>query len=224
MEALIRWRHPKRGLISPAEFIPVAEEAGLIDGLTQWVLQETCQQSRDWQRAGLPPLRIAVNVSAVNFHRGLLIDMVTQTLESTGLQPGLLELEVTETVLIKEAQVARTVEALHQHGVVFSIDDFGTGYSSLNYLRSMRVDKLKIDRSFVSRLPDDRDGAVIARAIVDLSHGLELRVIAEGVETEAQAQALRQWGCDEAQGYLFSRPLPPDDLAAFLRERSVMTR
>lgn len=219
LEALIRWQHPSRGLILPAEFIPVAEESGLIDALTRWVLQATCRQSRDWQQAGLPPLRISVNVSAVNFHRGQLVEMVSQALSDTGLSSQLLELEMTETVLIKEARVAQTVQALHEHGVVFAIDDFGTGYSSLNYLRSLRADKLKIDHTFVSRLPDDRDSAVIARAIIELSHGLELRVVAEGVETEAQAQWLRQCGCDKGQGYLFCRPLPADAMAAFLRER-----
>lgn len=219
LEALVRWRHPSQGLILPGDFIPVAEEAGLIDTLTQWVLQTACRQCRIWQQAGLPPLRTSVNVSAVNFHRGQLVDLVIGALASTGLPPHLLELEMTETVLIKEVRVAQTVQALHQHGVVFSIDDFGTGYSSLNHLRSLRADKLKVDRTFVSRLPDDRDSAVIARAIIELSHGLELQVVAEGVETEAQAQWLRQCGCDRAQGYLFCRPLPADEMAEFLRKR-----
>ncbi len=219
LEALVRWRHPSRGLILPAEFIPVAEEAGLIDSLTQWVLQATCRQSRAWQLAGLPPLPIAVNVSAVNFHRGQLVEMVDQALADTGLPPQLLELEMTESVLIKEGRVTQTVQALHQRGVAFAIDDFGTGYSSLNYLRHLQADKLKIDGTFVSQLPDDRDSSVIARAIIELSHGLELRVVAEGVETEAQAQWLRQAGCDKGQGFLFSRPLPAGEMAEFLQAR-----
>ena len=159
---------------------------------------------------------MAVNVSAHNFKHGQLIQTVKAALAATGLPPQFLELEVTETMLIKESEVARTIQELHGMGIVFSIDDFGTGYSSMNYLRSLRVDKLKIDRSFVSRLAEDRDSAVISRAIVDLSHGLELRVIAEGVEHEDQARLLRDWGCDEAQGYLFSTPLPADQLGARL--------
>jgi diguanylate cyclase (GGDEF)-like protein/PAS domain S-box-containing protein len=216
LEALIRWQHPTRGLLPPAAFIPVAEESGLIDPLTRWALQEACRQNQAWQQAGFPAVRMAVNVSAHNFKHGHLVGAVREVLTATNLPASFLELEVTETVLIKEAEVARTVQELHQMGIVFSIDDFGTGYSSMNYLRSLRVDKLKIDRSFVSRLVEDRDGAVIARAIVDLGHGLELRVIAEGVENEEQVRHLREWGCDEAQGYLFSRPLPAEAMGKLL--------
>lgn len=220
VEALVRWQHPERGLISPATFIPLAEETGLIGPISEWVLARACAQCRAWLDQGLPPLRMAVNLSAVQLARGDLLRQVAEALEQSGLDPGALELEITESTVMENA--ARAREVLHQlkaRGIGLAIDDFGTGYSSLGYLKRLPIDSVKIDRSFVSGLPADADDAAITQAVIAMAHSLGLRVVAEGVETEAQLAFLRHQGCDEAQGYLLGHPLPAEALADFLRRR-----
>ena len=208
VEALIRWKHPTRGILAPGQFIGIAEECGLIHGITRWVLEQACAQNASWHAAGLPQCRIAVNISSVNFKRGDLCHMVADVLARTNLPPRYLELEVTETVLLQDQYVVNAIPSLKKLGVALSIDDFGTGYSSLSYLRRLPVEKLKIDQSFVSGLPDNQDEAIIARAIINLGHALGHTVVAEGVETEEQLAYLRKHGCDEGQGFLFGHPMP----------------
>ena len=206
-EALIRWNHPERGLVSPAEFIPVAEECGLIVPMGDWVLREACRQAALWQAQG-HHLTVAVNLSALQFRRGDLEQAVKGALAESGLDPARLELELTESIMIQDHQtvleVARRLGAL---GVQLSIDDFGTGYSSLAYLKRFAVDKLKVDQSFVKDIQTDSENAAITRAIIQMAHSLNLTVIAEGVEEEEAAAFLRQHGCDQAQGYLYGRPM-----------------
>jgi EAL domain-containing protein (putative c-di-GMP-specific phosphodiesterase class I) len=218
VEALLRWRHPVLGWVAPDRFIPVAEDSGLIVPIGEWVLQEACRQVRAWQAAGLAPLLMAVNVSGVQFRQADLAETVRDILAEHGLTAASLELEVTESVLMKSAD--STVEILHKFremGVRLAIDDFGTGYSSLSYLKRFPIDKLKIDRSFVSDITTDPDDAAIASAIIAMAHRLRLKVIAEGVETPGHLRFLFQEGCDEAQGYHYSKPLPPDDLERLMR-------
>jgi diguanylate cyclase (GGDEF)-like protein/PAS domain S-box-containing protein len=216
-EALLRWRDPQLGLISPAKFIPLAEETGLIEPIGAWVLQAACAQNKAWQLAGLPALRVAVNVSGYQVERGAIAKTVADALEYAGLDPQYLELEITEGVLVREReQSTENLNALRRLGVTFAIDDFGTGYSSLSYLKRMPIDKLKIDRSFVRDIARNADDAAIARAIVALGHGLQLTVIAEGVETAEQLEILRALDCDEVQGYFYSPPLSVDAFAELL--------
>lgn len=218
-EALIRWQHPDRGLISPAEFIPVAEETGLIEPLTDWVLQTACAQTQAWHAAGLPPLTIAVNISARQFRENYLQQIVPQVLRSTGLAPCYLELEITESALMQDiAQAEALLHALKQSGIGIALDDFGTGYSSLSYLKRFPVDKLKLDYSFVSDITSNSDSASIARAVLAMAHSLKLSVVAEGVETESQLSYLRRQGYDEIQGYFVSRPVPADAFTRLLAE------
>ena len=210
-EALIRWRHPSRGIISPEVFIPLAEDIGLIGAIGEWVLNTACHDARSWQMAGLPPLRVAVNASGRQISNDHVLDKVTAALQSSGLAPQFLEIEVTESVVMKDAARAiSTLYALRDLGVALAIDDFGTGYSSLSYLKRFPIDRLKIDKSFVEGLPDVADDAAISMAIIAMAHSLRLSVIAEGVETEAQLAFLRSHGCDEIQGYYFSKPLPAE--------------
>ncbi|HOZ65278.1 MAG TPA: GGDEF domain-containing phosphodiesterase, partial [Burkholderiaceae bacterium] len=219
-EALIRWNHPDMGMVSPARFIPVAEESGLIVQIGEWVMGEACRQAVAWQRAGLPPLSIAVNLSAVQFKRGDVTQVVSQALQETGLNPGLLELELTESILMQHVEgVLSTLQSLKRMGVTLSIDDFGTGYSSLSYLKRFDIDKLKIDQSFVRDLASDPDDAAIVRAIIQMAHSLSLKTIAEGVETASALQILNDFQCDEAQGFHFSRPLPADEFVRFVKLR-----
>jgi diguanylate cyclase len=219
MEALIRWRDPQKGLISPVEFIPLAEELGLIIPLGAWVLITACQQNRQWQTAGLPRIRVAVNLSAVQFRQKNLVEFISQVLEDTGLDASFLELEVTESVIMQNAEEATLVlEKLHAKGIHISIDDFGTGYSSLSYLKRFPLDTLKIDRSFVRDISSDPDDAAIVKSVIALAHSLRLGVIAEGVETEEQLAFLSALGCDEYQGYYRSRPVPAEEFAQLLRE------
>jgi diguanylate cyclase (GGDEF)-like protein/PAS domain S-box-containing protein len=221
MEALIRWRHPTRGMVPPRMFIGVAEECGLIHELSRWVLEQACAQNAAWQAAGLPRRRLSVNISSTNFKRGDLCQIIAEVLESTQLSPQYLELEVTETLLLDDEDVIKAIPALKKMGVTLSIDDFGTGYSSLNYLRRLPVEKLKIDQSFVRGLPECKDDAIIVRAIIELGHALGYTVIAEGVESEEQLVYLRDHGCDEGQGYLFGHPMPAKAFEALLlRERN----
>jgi len=216
-EALIRWRHPQRGLIGPDEFIPLAEECGLINEIGAWVLREACRQCAEWQRSSLPPLRVAVNVAATQFRRGDLLDVVRGALQSAGLEARFLEIELTESaVMTNPEESAAILEQLSRMGVLVSVDDFGTGYSSINYLRRFPIDKLKIDRSFVRDLECEVDASIV-QAIISLAHSLKLKVVAEGVETPAQLQFLRSLGCDQYQGFHFSPPLPAGQFADFLR-------
>jgi diguanylate cyclase (GGDEF)-like protein len=216
-EALLRWNSPQLGSVAPSDFVPVAEDVGLIGALGSWVLRAACAQARYWREAGLPPLRLAVNVSAQQLHDGDLVAEIAALLVEFELPPTALEIELTESVMLRhsEATLAQ-MEALGRLGVLVALDDFGTGYSSLGYLGRMALDSLKIDQGFVRGLPDDGKSAAIAQATIGLAHGLGIKVIAEGVETAAQRDFLRAAGCDEAQGYLFSRPLPPESLARWL--------
>ena len=222
-EALLRWEHPEFGLVYPDRFIPVAEDSGLIVPIGAWVLQEACRQAVAWQRADLPELVMAVNLSAVQFRRGAIEDTVAQALASSGLMPALLELELTESILLQDVeQVTAAVQRLKWLGVQLAIDDFGTGYSSLSYLKRFDIDKLKIDRSFVRDLTTDADDAAIVRAIIQMAHSLGLRAIAEGVETADLLQQLRAFGCDEAQGYHYARPMPAAEFERYLADQAVI--
>lgn len=217
VEALVRWQHPERGLVLPMEFIPVAEETGLIVPLGEWVLHAACAQIRSWQEAGLPPLRVAVNLSAREFQQGNLIEAVAGVLEETGLAPEFLQLEITEGVSIQDVDFTiKVMGELKEMGVQIAIDDFGTGYSALSYLRRFPIDVVKIDRSFVCDLTIDSTDAEIATTIIVMAHNLGLEVIAEGVETEEQLAFLKQRRCDEMQGYLFSKPVPAEKLEEIL--------
>nr|WP_051481703.1 EAL domain-containing protein [Paraburkholderia nodosa] len=218
MEALVRWRDPEVGLVSPAQFIPVAEESGLIGPLSDWVLREACRQNRAWQLAGLPPVRVSVNFSAKTFHQRDIAQLVKDVLQETGLEACWLEIELTESTLMRNAEEAVSMlNELHALGIGIAIDDFGTGYSSLSYLKRLPVDRLKIDRSFVADIGTSSDDETITAAIIALAHELQLQVIAEGVETSAQFAFLRARACDELQGYFFAPPLPGDEAAALLR-------
>jgi diguanylate cyclase (GGDEF)-like protein len=219
-EALLRWQHPDRGLTLPDEFMPLAEETGLIVPIGEWVLRSACEQNRAWQQAGLPALRVAVNLSSQQFRSKTLLRRVRRVLAKTGLYPRHLALELTETSLMNaDEETQELLRSLRSFGVRLSIDDFGTGYSSLSYLKHFPLDDLKIDRSFISEVATNPDDAAIVRAVVAMAHSLKLQVVAEGVETEAQLSFLREHGCDSAQGFLFSEPLPPDAFEKLLRER-----
>jgi EAL domain-containing protein (putative c-di-GMP-specific phosphodiesterase class I) len=209
MEALLRWHHPELGLVQPAEFIPLAEDTGMIVPIGEWVLRTACAQSRSWQEAGFSPLSLAVNLSARQFQQQNLSEVVVRILRETRLNSHELELELTESSIMKNAESAvRTLGELKAMGVKIAIDDFGTGYSSLGYLKRLPLDTLKIDRSFVHDVTTDHDDAALVVAIITLAHNLRLKVVAEGVETEAQLSFLHLLRCDEGQGYLFSKPLP----------------
>jgi EAL domain-containing protein (putative c-di-GMP-specific phosphodiesterase class I) len=216
-EALLRWRHPAHGIVSPGEFIPVVEETGLIEPIGAWVLGEACRQLRDWQRDFDPELSMSVNVSAVQFTGGDLVDVVTRALAETGIAPASLKLELTESAVMADAEHALAVFAqLKALGVLVSLDDFGTGYSSLSYLRRLPIDTLKIDRSFVSKLDRFDDKRQIVEVVLMLARALGLDVVAEGVETEAELDLLREMGSDLVQGYYYYRPLAPIDAARAL--------
>ncbi|QRI64290.1 EAL domain-containing protein [Shinella sp. PSBB067] len=217
VEALIRWRHPERGLVAPGDFIPLAEETGLIGPIGDWTLREACRQNKAWQVSGLPPIVVSVNVSARQFQEKDWVERVAAALSESGLEARYLELELTESMIMEDVQQAvETMHRLERLGVHLAIDDFGTGYSSLASLKRFPVGRLKIDRSFVRDLPDDGDDAAIARAVISLAHSLHLRVIAEGVETREQIDFLREAGCDEIQGFYLSRPIDARALQAIL--------
>jgi diguanylate cyclase (GGDEF)-like protein/PAS domain S-box-containing protein len=223
-EALVRWNHPKHGTIAPARFIPIAEESDLILALGEWVLRRACSQNQAWITAGLPALPVAVNVSARQFQRQDIPSLVRGVLQETGLAPRLLELELTESVSMREPQkTIELIERLTAMGVKVAIDDFGTGYSNLTYLKKFPVAKLKLDRSFVVDITNNPESLAIARAIIEMGHSLRLKVIAEGVETESQLALLKAHGCDQFQGYLFSKPLRAKDFADLLRSRRRLT-
>jgi diguanylate cyclase (GGDEF)-like protein len=218
-EALLRWRHPQRGMVPPAEFIPLAEACGLIDSIGEWVVRESCRQAKAWQGEGLPPVRVAVNLSAFQFRQGNLLHMIRGALQAADLEPRFLEVEITESALMSDPEESVAIlEQLSRMGVVVSVDDFGTGYSSMSYLRRFPIDKLKIDRSFIAELLSRADDASIVKAIVSLAHSLHLKVVAEGVETSEQLDLLKVIGCDQFQGYCFSPAVPPPKFAALLRE------
>jgi diguanylate cyclase (GGDEF)-like protein/PAS domain S-box-containing protein len=220
-EALLRWQHPESGMIAPGNFLPLAEENGLIVPINEWVLREACSKAAEWARSGLPPLRVAVNLSPVQFRKQDVVQLVINILNDTKLNPGQLELELTESILMQNTEeVARDLLRLKDIGVSFSIDDFGTGYSSLSYIRNFPVDRLKIDQCFIRNLESNPSDAAIVRAIISLGHSLKLCVTAEGVETAEQAAILRAEGCDEFQGYFFGRPMPLADLLARVEEQN----
>jgi EAL domain-containing protein (putative c-di-GMP-specific phosphodiesterase class I) len=211
MEALLRWRHPRRGMVRPTEFIGLAENIGLIGPLTERVLARACRQQRQWREDGLPTLRLSVNLSPVQFREGAVVDLIESTLAETGIDPSCLEIELTEGVMLENSETAlANLRHLNGLGVHFSLDDFGTGYSSLAYVKRLPVHRLKIDQSFVHRLGKDGQDEAIVRAIIDLGHSLGLKVTAEGVETTVQLERLEELDCDEAQGDLISPPLPAE--------------
>jgi diguanylate cyclase len=218
-EALLRWIHPVRGLVGPAEFIPLAEECGLIGPIGEWVIREACRQARAWQEAGVAALRVSVNLSASQFRQEQLVDSIRSALNDARLQPKFLEVELTESAVMSDPEESISIlEQLSRMGVLVSVDDFGTGYSSMSYLRRFPIDKLKIDRVFISEIMDRPEDASIVRAIVSLAHSLRLKVVAEGVETPAQLAFLKAVGCDEYQGYHFSKPLPAAEFESLVRD------
>jgi diguanylate cyclase (GGDEF)-like protein/PAS domain S-box-containing protein len=218
-EALVRWTHPTRGLINPGQFIPIAEDCGLIVPIGAWVMREACRQARAWADAGLAATKMAVNVSALEFRDERFLDGLFEALGEANLDPELLEVELTETVLMKSADATASIlKALRNKGVRVAVDDFGTGYSSLSYLRKFPVDALKIDQSFIRRISMDGDDATIVTAIIGMAHNLQLRVVAEGVEAPQELQFLRDHDCDEAQGFYFSRPVSAEQFASLLEQ------
>ena len=220
MEALIRWRNPLLGSMSPADFIPLAEELGLITSIGEWVLRTACAQNRVWQNDGLPAMTMAVNVCALQLREARFADLVVRVLEETGLDPHCLGLEITESMLTgKTDDVIRCLHRLRGLGITISMDDFGTGYSNLGYLAHFPLDTLKIDRSFVRDLPESQVARSIAQAIVSMGRSLDMRVVAEGVETIQQAQFLESIWCQHAQGYLYCKPLPADEFVSWVGSR-----
>lgn len=220
LEALVRWHHPKLGLVPPGDFIPLAEETGLILPIGEWVLREACRQNREWQDQGFSRMRIGVNISARQFQQQHLSETVVRILEESNLEPRFLELELTESSIMSNADATiEVLSKLQTMGVAISVDDFGTGFSSLSYLKRLPIDSLKVDQSFVRELATDPDDAALVMAIVNLAHALRLRVVAEGVETQEQLRFLRLLRCDEIQGYLISRPLPVDGIQELLANR-----
>ncbi|MHB8535597.1 MAG: EAL domain-containing protein [Sulfuricaulis sp.] len=217
-EALIRWQHPERGLVPPMEFIPLLEETGLIVPVGEWVLRAACAQYHAWRAAGLPPSRVAVNVSSRQFNGGGLVETVGRVMQDSGMEPGVLELEITESVIMKNPQaVVETLQTLSSMGVRLAIDDFGTGYSSLSYLKRFPIDILKIDQTFVRDITTDPDDAAIVSAIITMAHSLDIQTVAEGVETREQLEFLRAQGCDFMQGYYFSRARPAGEIEHLLQ-------
>jgi diguanylate cyclase (GGDEF)-like protein len=220
MEALIRWRHPELGMVPPAEFVPLAEETGAIGAIGEWVLETACRELHGWFSAGVAPLRLAINISGRQYNDPKLVASIQRTLEDTGFPPHLLELELTESVIMEDVvDAARRLGDLHALGINLAVDDFGTGYSSLSYLRRFPIRSLKVDRSFVRDIAHNEASAAVARAIIAFGSALGLKVIAEGVESHDQYEILRGCGCDELQGYLFSRPVPADDARKLATER-----
>jgi EAL domain-containing protein (putative c-di-GMP-specific phosphodiesterase class I) len=224
VEALLRWNHPVRGSISPATFIPVAEDSGLILPIGMWVLEEACRQARAWLDAGLPKINMAVNVSGRQFQSESFQEKVMATLDQFSIDPTYLELEVTESILMTTPELtASLLQSLRLKGIRVAFDDFGTGYSSLSYLRRFPIDTLKIDQSFVRQI-DTADGLGMVKTIVDMGRNLGMRIVAEGVETELEASLLESTGCERAQGYYFSRPLTPANLAPLLEKSARASR
>jgi predicted signal transduction protein with EAL and GGDEF domain len=224
-EALLRWQHPEWGLVEPARFVPLLEETGLVVPVGAWVLREACRHAKAWQAAGLPPLRVSVNLSSRQFRSEGLFEVVSEALRSSGLAPQLLELELTESLLVENVEHAMGVMGRQKAiGTAISIDDFGTGYSSLGYLKRFPIDSLKIDKSFVRDIATSPKDAAIVKAISALARSLGIGLIAEGVEEAWQVEFLRARQCTEMQGYLFSRPLPADQLVEALRRSYLVPR
>ena len=227
VEALLRWRHPDLGLVPPADFIPLAENMGLIAEIGAWVMETACRQCREWHLAGLPEISVAVNVSALQFRETDVPSVVARALQISGLPARFLELELTESVLMQRVdEISTVLRQLRGMGIHISIDDFGTGYSSLSYLSKIPLDALKIDRSFVNDIGDGDggQGGMIVTTIVGLAHNLKLKAVAEGVETHKQADFLRERGCDEIQGYLVSRPVSARDVVTLLGQRLLLPK
>jgi EAL domain-containing protein (putative c-di-GMP-specific phosphodiesterase class I) len=219
-EALLRWRHPELGLLLPGRFIPLAEETGLIEALDLWALRRVCERSRRWREAGIEPLPVAVNLSAGQLHRADLLDALAAVFSETQVPANTIELEITETTVMRDPERAvEILEGLKGMGVSLAIDDFGMGHSSLGYLKRFPVDLLKIDRTFVKDLPQDRDDVAITRAIIAMAHSLKMSVVAEGVERHDQYDLLRAEGCDQFQGFLCQPALREDDFLRFLAEK-----
>ena len=217
MEALLRWHNPQLGWVSPKEFIPIAEETNLIIPIGVWVLQQACQQNKQWQEIYLEPHRVSVNLSACQFKQKNIVEIIDKVIANTGLNADYLELEITESVLVEDIEQAIIIlNKLKSKGISIALDDFGTGYSSLSYLNRLPLDTLKIDRSFITNIVSNSDNAAISKAIIALAQSLELNVTAEGVETKAQLNYLQEQGCNEVQGYYFSKPLPSEDLQDLL--------
>ena len=211
VEALLRWIHPDLGMVLPARFMRIAEDCGLIVPIGRWVLLEACTQAKRWVDAGLMPISIAVNISAIEFRQKNFFEGVRTILNDTGLDPGYLELEITESVLMRDAQASAAIlQELKNMGVQLAVDDFGTGYSSLSYLERFPIDVLKIDQSFVRDIAIDTDNGIIVSAVIGMGNNLKLRVIAEGIENQAQLSFLKSQNCEEGQGYFFSRPITAD--------------
>jgi predicted signal transduction protein with EAL and GGDEF domain len=218
VEALLRWFHPSLGSVSPAQFIPVAEDSGLIVPIGAWVLREACTQAQIWSQAGLPPMTMSVNVSAIQFRHEDFSSGLATILQETGFDPKHLELEITESALVKRAdRTASILKEVRAKGIQVSIDDFGTGYSSLSYLRKFPVDTLKIDQSFIRQITASDSERAMVRAIISMGRSLGLKVIAEGVETAEELDFIQHEHCDQAQGYYFSKPVPPEQLLIFLK-------
>jgi EAL domain-containing protein (putative c-di-GMP-specific phosphodiesterase class I) len=217
-EALLRWNHPERGVVSPAEFIPVLEDTGLIVQVGEWVIRRACEDLKGWIATGRQPIPIAVNLSARQFRDKDLDQRIRALVAAAGVDPALIELEITESQLMQDPEHAiRIMQALRDSGIRIAIDDFGTGYSSLAYLTRFPVKSLKIDRSFVADVFSDHADAAIVRTIIEMAHQLGFTVVAEGVETDRQAAFLRQYGCEQAQGYLFARPMPASEVLGVTR-------
>ena len=224
-EALIRWRHPQRGLVPPKDFIPVAEECGLLDTIGEWVLFEACRQAKAWQQEGLRPMRVAVNLAPSQFRLANLVEQIRKALEAAQLDAQYLEVELTESAVMSDAEESILIlESISRMGVLVSVDDFGTGYSSMSYLRRFPIDKLKIDRCFVSEMTRRPEDASIVRAIISLAHSLHLKVIAEGVETPEQLALLTELGCDQYQGFYFSSAVLPARFAELVRNSAAINR
>jgi diguanylate cyclase (GGDEF)-like protein len=222
VEALLRWQHPDLGVLPPIQFISLAEESGLIVPIGRWVLDTACAQNMAWQEQGLPPMRIAVNLSPRQFTDPNLLENIRDALANSGMMPQLLDLEITESMMMQNADGAmRVLTALKKLGVHLAIDDFGTGYSSMGLIKQFPIDAIKVDRSFVRNLPADANDCAITNAVIALGKALDLTVVAEGVETKAQERFLREQGCNEIQGYLFTKPLPSQEFIAFAREHNI---
>jgi EAL domain-containing protein (putative c-di-GMP-specific phosphodiesterase class I) len=220
VEALIRWNNPMKGVISPADFIPILEETGLIIPIGQWVLMEACRQHRAWLDIGLPSIPISVNISAVQFHDEGFLQMLAGTIRDSGIDPSYLDLEVTESVVMRQPEfVINQLESIKRMGMKLSLDDFGTGFSSLSYLRYFPLDRIKIDQSFIRGLAKTPVNQAIIETVISLGKSLKIKTIAEGIETKQELERLRELQCDEMQGYYFSKPLSSDDLIKWLRAR-----
>jgi len=221
-EALMRWESPDLGLVSPVKFIPVLEETGMVVEVGEWAIHTACRQHVEWIKQGLPPIKIAVNLSARQLREPTFVEIVKSALRKTDLPPSALEIEITESMLMSDApNILAALKDLHDYGVHISMDDFGTGYSSLSYLKRFPIDTIKIDRSFVSDIDTSPDDAEIIHTIINMGQTLNRKIIAEGVETQEQLDILRQYNCDEIQGYFFSKPLEPSTFVQFYRDLAV---